>query len=69
MSLSHRDLSAMPASTHFDNLVQYTSLAAATIKEIAEEAQIPFLLSASSLVLEILHAIQVCYREFKEKLY
>ncbi|KAJ7858483.1 hypothetical protein B0H14DRAFT_2748707 [Mycena olivaceomarginata] len=48
----------MPASTHFDNLVQYTSFAAATIKEIADEAQIPFLLSASSLVLEIVHAIQ-----------
>ncbi|KAJ7090638.1 hypothetical protein C8R44DRAFT_750873 [Mycena epipterygia] len=48
----------MRHATHFDSLVQYTALAAATAREIADAAQIPFLLSSSTLSLAIVNAIQ-----------
>jgi hypothetical protein len=41
------------------NLIEYSILAATTLKEIAQSAQVPYLLSAASLTLMILEFVSV----------
>lgn len=43
----------------FDEIVQYTTLAATTMQEVAESVKVPFLASAAALVLSIVDAISV----------
>jgi hypothetical protein len=49
----------MPTTANFKNLIQYTSLAATTAKNIAEAAKVPFLGSTAALSLSILRCIEV----------
>ncbi|KAJ7263707.1 hypothetical protein C8J57DRAFT_1470540 [Mycena rebaudengoi] len=48
----------MQPPTHRDNLLQYTAFAADTVREIASSFEIPFLGSATTLVLEILKSVE-----------
>jgi hypothetical protein len=49
----------MQPSTKFKNLIEYTSLAATTVQEIAQTAGVPFLGSTSVLTLSIVKCVQV----------
>ncbi|KAJ7210998.1 P-loop containing nucleoside triphosphate hydrolase protein, partial [Mycena rebaudengoi] len=48
----------MPTATSFENLIQYTILAATTAENIAETAKVPFLGSTATLCLSITTSIQ-----------
>ncbi|KAJ7242053.1 hypothetical protein C8J57DRAFT_1477570 [Mycena rebaudengoi] len=48
----------MPTTGNFNNLIQYTILAATTAKNIAETAQVPFLGSTAALCLSITKSVQ-----------
>jgi hypothetical protein len=51
----------MQPHARLENLIEYTILAATTLKEIAQSAQVPCLLLASSLSLMILEFVSVRY--------
>ncbi|KAJ7218194.1 hypothetical protein C8J57DRAFT_1598276 [Mycena rebaudengoi] len=48
----------MPTTANFKNLIQYTTLAATTAKNIGETTQVPFLCSTAALCLSILKCIE-----------
>jgi hypothetical protein len=58
----------MKPPTHLDNLLQYTAFAADTVGEIAGSFEIPFLGSATTLVLAILKCVEVGYAAESYKL-
>jgi hypothetical protein len=49
----------MKVPTELENLIQYTTVAASTVEEIAASFQIPFLSTAASLTLSILKCVEV----------
>jgi hypothetical protein len=49
----------MPTPTNIKNVIQYTLLAAATTKNIAEADKVPLLGSTAALALSILNCIEV----------
>jgi hypothetical protein len=49
----------MQPSAEFKNLIEYTTLAATTAKEIAQIASVPFLGSTSALTLAIVKCAEV----------
>jgi hypothetical protein len=49
----------MKVPTHLENLIQYTTVAASTVEDIAGSFQIPFLSSAAALTLAILKGVEV----------
>ncbi|KAJ7234460.1 hypothetical protein C8J57DRAFT_1729097 [Mycena rebaudengoi] len=48
----------MPTTANFKNLIQYTTLAATTAKNIGETTQVPFLVSTATLSFSILKCIE-----------
>ncbi|KAJ7266710.1 hypothetical protein C8J57DRAFT_1617923 [Mycena rebaudengoi] len=48
----------MPTTANFKNLIQYTTLAATTAKNIGETTQVPFLISTAALSFSILKCIE-----------
>ncbi|KAJ7247015.1 hypothetical protein C8J57DRAFT_1724666 [Mycena rebaudengoi] len=48
----------MPTTANFKNLIQYTTLAATTAKDIGETYQVPFLVSTAALSFSILKCIE-----------
>ncbi|KAJ7277237.1 P-loop containing nucleoside triphosphate hydrolase protein, partial [Mycena rebaudengoi] len=48
----------MKVPTHLENLIQYTTVAASTVEEIAGSFQIPFLSSVAALTLSILKCVE-----------
>lgn len=50
----------MPPSTRLVQLVQYTNVAASTVRDIANTANEPFLQVVAALTITILNTVQVC---------
>jgi hypothetical protein len=53
----------MQPSTKLKILIEYTTLAATTAKEVAQFASVPFLGSTSALTLSILKCLEVSFLE------
>jgi hypothetical protein len=49
----------MQSAATFKNFIEYTTLAASTAKEIADAAQVPFLISTAALTRSIAECFEV----------
>jgi phosphoribosylanthranilate isomerase len=57
----------MQPSTKFKNLIEYTTIAATTAKEIANTTNTPFLGSTAALTLSIVKCVEVSPQEYIHK--